>query len=126
MNCLFYLFYYPYSDRLLITPFSAMVVPPPMSAYNIKTEKSINQVCFGPSVICNDLAVVLADMSIAIYTYYNDIIDVNLNNESVKLSGAGGAGFRTSLKLPTFRGIFKCVTYHLLTRYWIILQVVPN
>ena len=91
-----------------------MVVPPPMSAYHIKMGKSINQVCFGPSAICNDLAIVLADMSIAIYTYSSDI-DASRNDESVKLTGAGGAGFQTSLKLPKFRGIFKCVNCHFLT-----------
>ncbi|EDV26443.1 uncharacterized protein TRIADDRAFT_22184, partial [Trichoplax adhaerens] len=93
-------------DRLLVTPFSIMVMPPPMSAYYIKAESSINQVCFGPSGISNDFAIVLANMNIAIYTYC-DGPDTLTNEKSIKLSGTGGVGFKTSLKLPRLQGTFK-------------------
>lgn len=55
------------SDKVLITPMKRMVVPPPMSAYELQLPCAVNQVMFAPPPFTNDLAVVLVDGRIAVY-----------------------------------------------------------
>lgn len=54
-------------SKLLITPFSDTVVPPPMSAEEIICPSSINQVMFEPS--SNNIAIITADGAIQLYNY---------------------------------------------------------
>ena len=53
--------------RLLLTPMKHMVVPPPMSALTIDLPSPASIVSFGPSPMCNDMAVLLSNGSVAIY-----------------------------------------------------------
>ncbi|XP_073242058.1 elongator complex protein 1-like [Porites lutea] len=53
--------------KLLLTPMKHMVVPPPMSAITIDLPSPASIVSFGPSPMCNDMAVLLSNGSVAIY-----------------------------------------------------------
>ena len=59
----------PLADKILVTPFRQMVVPPPMSAYTIQLPKPVNQVCFAPPPHSNNMAALMNDGRIA---YYKD------------------------------------------------------
>ena len=54
------------SGKALMTPFRNMVVPPPLSAYDVRTEKPISQIAFS---IAGDgaLAILLVDGQLALY-----------------------------------------------------------
>lgn len=45
-----------------------MVVPPPMSVYQVQGHCPVNQVAFGPAGHSNDFAVLYADNALHIYT----------------------------------------------------------
>ena len=53
--------------KLLLTPMKHMVVPPPMSALTIDLPSPASIVSFGPPPMCNDMAVLLSNGSVAIY-----------------------------------------------------------
>ncbi|XP_071964263.1 elongator complex protein 1-like [Antedon mediterranea] len=75
-------------NQVLMTPFKTMVVPPPMSAYTLKLQSSVNQIVFAPPPICNQVAVVLSDGRLAFYG-----IDVDAL-EDEKVDASGGTGFK--------------------------------
>ena len=88
---------------LKVTPFRQMVVPPPMSAFELHFMKNIKDVMFSNSrQNLNAVAIVSEDYQVSIFDPTgND--DQNL----VKITGAGGSGFVpkcTTLKLlKTFK-----------------------
>ena len=56
-----------FAAKLLLTPMKHMVVPPPMSALIIDLPAPASIVSFGPAPMCNDMAVLLSNGSVAIY-----------------------------------------------------------
>ena len=56
-----------FAAKLLLTPMKHMVVPPPMSALTIDLPSPASIVSFGPPPMCNDMAVLLSNGSVAIY-----------------------------------------------------------
>lgn len=56
-----------FAAKLLLTPMKRMVVPPPMSALTIDLPSPASIVSFGPAPMCNDVAVLLSNGSVAIY-----------------------------------------------------------
>jgi len=56
-------------DRVLITPFRTMVVPPPMSAFYLQMAAPVTQVAFcSAAELSNDVAVLLSTGQLVIYT----------------------------------------------------------
>ncbi|KAL4228237.1 hypothetical protein ACF0H5_013670 [Mactra antiquata] len=87
---------------LLMTPMRDMVVPPPMSAYEIHLPAPIYQITYSHQ--CNDFLVVLSDNKIAHYSFNNNI---DKTKDDVKLSAAGGNGFKQCCSVPTCVGIYS-------------------
>lgn len=58
-----------FTDRVLLSPMRNMVVPPPMSAYSLQLPCAVNQVIFCCHGNTNDLAVLLENSQIAMYTF---------------------------------------------------------
>ena len=52
-----------------MTPMRNMVVPPPMSAYQLQLPCAVNQVVFAPSPDCNDVLAVLDDRRVAVFKF---------------------------------------------------------
>ena len=50
-----------------MTPLRHMVVPPPMSAYQLQLPEAVNHVMFAPPSHCNDVAVVMVDGRVTVY-----------------------------------------------------------
>ena len=56
-------------DRVLLTPFRTMIVPPPMSAYYLQVAAPVAQVAFCHSATSsNDIAVLLCTGQLLVYT----------------------------------------------------------
>jgi len=56
-------------DRVLVTPFRTMVVPPPMSAFYLQVAAPVTQVAFCHSATSsNDVAVLLCTGQLVVYT----------------------------------------------------------
>ncbi|XP_052279525.1 putative elongator complex protein 1 isoform X1 [Dreissena polymorpha] len=85
---------------VLMTPTRHMVVPPPMSAYQLKLPKAVNHVVFAPPPRSNDVAVVMVDHSVAIYSF-----EGKPAGDGVQIEAAGGKGFQNCCQFPTLRGI---------------------
>jgi len=56
-------------DKILMTPFRGMVVPPPMCAYELCLPAAVAEVTFGPSSASNNLLVLLSDARLVIYDF---------------------------------------------------------
>lgn len=52
-----------------MTPVKLMVVPPPMSSYQLQLPCAVNQVVFATPPNSNDLAVVLVDGRLAVFRF---------------------------------------------------------
>ena len=50
-----------------MTPMRHMVVPPPMSSYQLQLPAAVNHILFAPPPTSNDLAIVMVDGSVAVY-----------------------------------------------------------
>ncbi|XP_071794308.1 elongator complex protein 1-like isoform X2 [Asterias amurensis] len=81
-------------DKILMTPFRKMVVPPPMSAYSIQLPKPVNQVCFTPPPQSNKMAALMNDGRIAIYKDRSSDDKSSLEDSTIHLGAAGGNGFK--------------------------------
>lgn len=98
-------------DKVLVTPMANMVVPPPMSAYQLVLPAAANQVFFfSPEQSeshCNtpvDIGVVLVDGQIAVFTYENAS---SQPDNSVIVATAGDNGFSVKCLLPHLQAIYK-------------------
>ncbi|XP_022111138.1 elongator complex protein 1-like [Acanthaster planci] len=91
-------------DKILMTPFRAMVVPPPMSAYSIHLPKPVSQVCFAPPPNSNRMAALLNDGRVAIYIKPEENQPSSID-ASVQLVAAGGNGFRAMTTPLTLRAL---------------------
>ncbi|XP_078577191.1 elongator complex protein 1-like isoform X2 [Branchiostoma floridae x Branchiostoma japonicum] len=87
-------------DKVLLTPFRQVVIPPPMSAYSLQLQTPVSQVLFSPSPGVNDLAAVLTDGTVVFYT-----LDIKQPEEevsgdtSVCVNAAGGTGFKSAVRM---------------------------
>ncbi|XP_014675329.1 PREDICTED: elongator complex protein 1-like, partial [Priapulus caudatus] len=61
-------------DKLLVTPFRNMVVPPPMCAFHVQLPAFVQQVAFQSAPNTNDMAILLSDGRIAIYEPSGNLI----------------------------------------------------
>ncbi|XP_055973206.1 elongator complex protein 1 [Sorex fumeus] len=84
-------------NRVLVTVFRQMVVPPPMSTYQVLFRHPVNQVMFSlhPQK-SNDLAVLDASNQISVYRY-GDGASVD---PTVKPGAAGGCGLKVFFRMP--------------------------
>ena len=55
--------------KILMTPMRHMVVPPPMSSYQLQLPSAVNQVVFATPPNSNDLVAVLEDQRIAVFKF---------------------------------------------------------
>ena len=83
-----------FAAKLLLTPMKHMVVPPPMSAHAIELPSPASIVSFGPSHLCNDMAVLLSNGCVAIYK--------SLMENGVKEE------FKPPGKVPTHVATYRC------------------
>ncbi|XP_048252379.1 elongator complex protein 1-like isoform X2 [Haliotis rufescens] len=90
-------------EKVLVTPMRQMVVPPPLSAFQLELPAPVSQVTFGPAGLSNDIAVMLSDQRLAVYHLAAEA--KNGSDESVKLGAAGGTGFSVQCR----RHSLKCV-----------------
>ncbi|XP_071171469.1 elongator complex protein 1-like [Mytilus edulis] len=90
-------------DQVLLSPMRNMVVPPSMSAYSLQLPCAVNQVIFCCHGNTNDLAVLLENSQIAMYTF-NESQTVD---DTVKFDGAGGGSFAVCCKTPVLKGIYR-------------------
>ena len=92
---------------LKMTPFRQMVVPPPMSAFELHFDSYVSSVTFSP------------DLSMAVITEDNEVFiceetpNLSAISDEVKITGAGGAGFipKCDLYCPSMKlklGIVGC------------------
>ncbi|XP_053405572.1 putative elongator complex protein 1 [Mercenaria mercenaria] len=88
---------------VLMTPMRHMVVPPPMSAYQLQLPAAVNQVMFAPPPQSNNVAVVLVDNRVAVFKF----IEKSQTGDEVKVNAAGGNGFKRCCSFPTLHGIFS-------------------
>ena len=94
-----------FSDKVLITPFSRTVIPPPYSAYQLQQSTSVNQIAFLPTSDSCAVAILLQNDQLAIYDYgknHGDKVD-----DSVQMGVAGGPGFKVCCQTPTARGVYR-------------------
>lgn len=101
-------------DKILVTPMATMVVPPPMSAYQLVLPAAANQVFFFSSssseqseslcILTEDIGVVLVNGQIAVFTYKNA---TSQPDKSVIASAAGGNGFSVKCLLPHLLAVYK-------------------
>ncbi|ESP00729.1 hypothetical protein LOTGIDRAFT_112482, partial [Lottia gigantea] len=90
--------------NVLMTPFRKMVVPPPMSAYNLTLPQFVQQVMFClEDQYSNNIAVLLQDNTVAFYSYH---ISQGKECTGVNVTAAGGTGFSIKCQLPVFTGIY--------------------
>lgn len=95
-------------DRVLMTPMRDMVTPPPMSAYYLQLPCPVNHVTFCIQGNPNDLAVVLVDGRVAVYTFTPESEDKNLPRDStVKFDASLGEGFTLCCQTPHLKGIYR-------------------
>ena len=88
-------------DRLHITPMGKMIVPPPLSAYNIKLSMPIDQVIFSPSG--TDFAIVPTDGTFHLYSFAkNGSGDTN----TIQVGAAGGNSFNMTCTTPYLKDIY--------------------
>ncbi|XP_069778820.1 elongator complex protein 1 isoform X2 [Narcine bancroftii] len=82
-------------DKVHVTPFRQMVVPPPMCAYHLQLPCPVNQIMFSSDPQrSNDLALLTADNLISIYQ-----ADTDVNQDSF-LNAIGGSGLTKHLSAP--------------------------
>ncbi|XP_078667379.1 elongator complex protein 1-like isoform X2 [Branchiostoma floridae x Branchiostoma belcheri] len=85
-------------DKVLLTPFRQLVIPPPMSAYSLQLSTAVNQVLFSPAPGVNDLAAVLTDGTVVFYTLNSQQPEEELPPDtSVCMNAAGGTGFQPTV-----------------------------
>ncbi|XP_038077716.1 elongator complex protein 1-like isoform X2 [Patiria miniata] len=92
-------------DKVLMTPFRKMVVPPPISAYTMHLPKPVNQVCFAPPPHSNKMAALMSDGKIAIYVKSageNHSSDID---STVRLVAAGGNGFKAMVTPHSLKAV---------------------
>lgn len=95
-------------NSILVTPFRAMVVPPPLCSYKITLPMPVNHIVFGPASCCNDFLAVLSDNRVAVFK--EDVIaDIDSGEFGVKieLDAAGGGSFKNAVDPVKFLGICK-------------------
>jgi hypothetical protein len=80
-----------------------MVVPPPMSAYELQVPGSVNQVVFSPPLLSNNIAVILVDNRVAIFKF----TETGKSGSEVKVNAAGGNGFKRCCTFPSLQGIYR-------------------
>ncbi|XP_071449948.1 elongator complex protein 1 [Hetaerina americana] len=101
-------------DKLLITPFQKVIVPPPMSSYTISMPLPINEVVFpsfasnrnydpsheGLKLQTNDFLLILADNSIVLFCEDEELVGEQQldDNFMVKVSGMGSGDFKRTTK----------------------------
>ena len=83
-----------FAAKLLLTPMKHMVVPPPMSAHTIELPSPASIVSFGPSHLCNDMAVLLSNGCVAIY---KSLMENGIKEE-----------FKPPGKVPTHVATYRC------------------
>ncbi|XP_060570172.1 putative elongator complex protein 1 [Ruditapes philippinarum] len=89
--------------NVLMTPMRHMVVPPPMSAYELQLPGSVNQVVFAPPPLSNNIAVILVDNRVAIFKF----TETGKSGSEVKVNAAGGNGFKRCCTFPSLQGIYS-------------------
>ncbi|XP_050400730.1 putative elongator complex protein 1 [Patella vulgata] len=92
-------------NKVLVTPFRTMVVPPPMSAYNLDVHAAVDQVVFCQDENSNDIAVLLQNNTLAIYTF-NEENNIDIC-KAVTMASAGGTGFTVKCKIPSYQGLYS-------------------
>ncbi|XP_077988781.1 elongator complex protein 1-like isoform X3 [Glandiceps talaboti] len=96
------------AGRVLLTPFRSAVVPPPMCAYYIQFSSNVNQVFFGSAQNSNDVGVVLADGTVALYEFTKGM---NTLDDSVCLQAAGGGnGFKRTVSNHQLIGRYRIMS----------------
>ncbi|OWF47940.1 putative elongator complex protein 1 [Mizuhopecten yessoensis] len=95
-------------DRVLLTPMRDMVTPPPMSAYYLQLPCPVNQVAFCLQGNPNNMALILADGRVSVYTFAQDSDGKDLPRDStVKFDATLGEGFSLCCQTPTHRGTYS-------------------
>ena len=91
-----------------ITPFGQMVVPPPISAYEIQFKHEVRQVIFPSSLPCNvnTMIVVTTNDDVIICKFNGSLAsseNIRVGNASgdVKITASGGQGFAIKCDVMT-------------------------
>uniref|UniRef100_UPI00398E37B0 elongator complex protein 1 isoform X2 n=1 Tax=Pristiophorus japonicus TaxID=55135 RepID=UPI00398E37B0 len=84
-------------DKVLVTPFRQVVVPPPMCAYQLQLPCAVNQIMFSSDPQrSNDFAVLTTDNRISVYQAGDGV-----NQDStVKIDAVGGRGSKMRITTP--------------------------
>ncbi|XP_067666360.1 elongator complex protein 1-like [Haliotis asinina] len=91
-------------DKVLVTPMRQMVVPPPLSAYQLELPAPASQVTFGPTGLSNDIAVMLSDERLAVF-HLQEAKDAS--DAGVKVGAAGGTGFSVQCRRHSLQGVYS-------------------
>ncbi|XP_046559311.1 LOW QUALITY PROTEIN: putative elongator complex protein 1 [Haliotis rubra] len=91
--------------KVLVTPMRQMVVPPPLSAFQLELPAPGSQVTFGPTGLSNDIAVMLSDERLAVYHLQEEAKDAS--DASVKVGAAGGTGFSVQCRRHSLQGVYS-------------------
>ena len=105
MNVVIFIFLTAVAGKLLMTPFSKMVVPPPYCAYQLNHETEVSQASFNPGN--NSLAVLLCNNEVVIYDYENSESSQKQKAGEVEVCSAGGNGFNVKCKIPVCRAGYR-------------------
>ncbi|KAK7492537.1 hypothetical protein BaRGS_00016203 [Batillaria attramentaria] len=89
-----------------VTPLRKMVVPPPMSAYQLLLPSPASQVVSpaSPADAAGDIAVLTNDNQLLVFS--SDVKSPT-ENKAVKLDAAGGDGFFAQCSTPTLRATYR-------------------
>lgn len=81
-----------------------MVVPPPMSAYQLQLPAAVNQVMFAPPPFSNNVATLLVDNRLAVFEFNQT---EGTPGQEIKVNAAGGNGFKRCCSFPSLKGIYR-------------------
>lgn len=103
---------------LKMTPFRQMIIPPPISAFELHFNENITAVMFAHNIL-NAVAVITENNMIHMFTPHGSA-DLNSDNNMVKITGAGGSGFTSKCDLVNLSKSVTCPDASKLTNWcWI-------
>ncbi|GFT28989.1 elongator complex protein 1 [Nephila pilipes] len=90
------------NDKLLISPFGKLIVPPPMCAYMFTVTSSIQTMFFAPNIPA--FAAYLGNSKLMIFK--KDSSSVSSQDCNLKLVAAGGNGFKSKVQPYSLHGCY--------------------
>ena len=107
--------------RLKLTPFSYMVVPPPMCAFQISFKTTVSAVCFlEDSFEINTIGILLNDG--CFITFVNHKTGLNFTDVKIDQLADGGSDYSLVVPLYSCNGIFEPKKDPLMSFWWRTLR----